>query len=75
MIAHIAGLQADDMISRNLTLDQARTEAFDAMKKRAGPPIRTAQPTTLATGYDDPMFLRADGGRHLHQDEPGPPAQ
>jgi len=59
MIAQIAGLQADDMIARNLTLDQARAEAFDAMKKRVGPPIRTAQPTTLAAGYDDPMFLRA----------------
>ena len=59
VIAQIAGLHADDMIARNLTLDQARAEAFDAMKKRAGPPIRTAQPSTLATGYDDPMFLRA----------------
>ena len=59
VIAQIAGLQADDMIARNLTLDQARAEAFDAMKRRAGPPIRTAQPTTLAAGYDDPMFLRA----------------
>ena len=59
VIAQIAGLQADDIIARNLTLDQARAEAFDAMKKRAGPPIRTAQPTTLATGYDDPRFLRA----------------
>ena len=59
VIAQIAGLQADDMIARNLTLDQARAEAFDAMKRRAGPPIRTAQPTTLAAGYDDPVFLRS----------------
>jgi phage major head subunit gpT-like protein/phage head maturation protease len=59
VIAQIAGLQADDMIARNLTLDQARAEAFEAMKRRAGPPIRTAQPAATANGYDDPMFLRA----------------
>lgn len=58
MIAQIAGLQADDMIARNLTLDQARAEAFDAMKRRSGPPIRAAQPISLAAGYDDPVFLR-----------------
>jgi len=57
-IAQIAGLQADDMIARNLTPDQARAEAFEAMKRRAGPPIRTAQPAVVAAGYDDPMFLR-----------------
>jgi phage head maturation protease len=50
VIAQIAGLQADEMIARNLTLDQARAEAFDALKRRAGPPIRTAQPTALAAG-------------------------
>jgi phage head maturation protease len=59
VIAQIAGLQADDMIARNLTLDQARAEAFEALKLRAGPPIRTAQPAATANGYDDPMFLRA----------------
>jgi phage major head subunit gpT-like protein/phage head maturation protease len=59
VIAQIAGLQADDMIARNLTLDQARAEAFEALKRRAGPPIRTAQPVVAASGYDDPMFLRA----------------
>jgi phage major head subunit gpT-like protein/phage head maturation protease len=59
VIAQIAGLQADDMIARNLSLDQARTEAFEAMKRRSGPPIRTAQPISLAAGYDDPMFLRS----------------
>ena len=59
VIAQLSGLQAEDMIARNLTLDQARVEAFDAMKRRAGPPIRTAQPTSLEAGYDDPMFLRA----------------
>jgi phage major head subunit gpT-like protein len=58
VIAQIAGLQADDMIARNLTLDQARAEGFDAMKRRSGPPIRTAQPVVLAAGYDDPAFLR-----------------
>ncbi len=58
VIAQIAGLQSDDMIARNLTLDQARAEAFDAMKRRSGPPIRTAQPVVLAAGYDDPAFLR-----------------
>ena len=58
-IAQIAGLQADDLIARNLTLDQARTEAFDAMKRRAGPPTRTAQPVSLTAGYDDPVLLRA----------------
>jgi phage major head subunit gpT-like protein/phage head maturation protease len=58
VIAQIAGLQADDMIARNLTLDQARAEAFDALKRRSGPPIRTAQPVVLAAGYDDPAFLR-----------------
>jgi phage major head subunit gpT-like protein/phage head maturation protease len=58
VIAQIAGLQADDMIARNLTLDQARAEAFESMKRRSGPPIRTAQPISLAAGYDDPMFLR-----------------
>ncbi len=59
VIAQIAGLQADDMIARNLSLDQARAEAFEAMKRRSGPPIRTAQPISLAAGYDDPMFLRS----------------
>ncbi|MCZ2154326.1 MAG: Mu-like prophage major head subunit gpT family protein [Bryobacterales bacterium] len=59
VIAQIAGLQADDMIARNLTLDQARAEAFEAMKRRSGPPIRTAQPISLAAGYDDAVFLRA----------------
>jgi phage major head subunit gpT-like protein/phage head maturation protease len=58
VIAQIAGLQADDMIARNLNLDQARAEAFEAMKRRSGPPIRTAQPISLAAGYDDPIFLR-----------------
>jgi len=58
VIAQIAGLQADDMIARNLTLDQARAEALDAMKRRSGPPIRTAQPVVLAAGYDDPALLR-----------------
>ncbi len=57
-IAQIAGLDAADMIARNLTLDQARAEAFEAMKRRAGPPIRTAQPAVVAAGYEDPMFLR-----------------
>jgi phage major head subunit gpT-like protein/phage head maturation protease len=59
VIAQIAGLQADDMIARNLSLDQARAEAFETMKRRSGPPIRTAQPISLAAGYDDPMFLRS----------------
>ncbi len=59
VIAQIAGLQADDMIARNLTLDQARAEAFDAMKKRAGPPIRTAQPTTLVYTSSDMEQKRA----------------
>ncbi|MCC7233702.1 MAG: HK97 family phage prohead protease [Bryobacterales bacterium] len=59
VIAQIAGLQADDLIARNLTLDQARAEAFEAIKRRAGPPIRSAQPAATANGYDDPMFLRA----------------
>ena len=59
VIAQIAGLQADDMIARNLTLDQARAEAFETMKRRSGPPIRTAQPVSLTAGYDDPVLLRA----------------
>jgi hypothetical protein len=59
VIAQIAGLQADDMIARNLTLDQARAEAFEALKRRAGPSIRTAQPVVTPSGYDDPLFLRA----------------
>jgi len=57
-IAQVAGLDATDMIARNLTLDQARAEAIETMKRRAGPPIRTAQPAVVAAGYDDPMFLR-----------------
>jgi phage major head subunit gpT-like protein len=58
VIAQIAGLQADDLVARNLTLDQARAEAFEALKRRSGPPIRTAQPISLAAGYEDPVFLR-----------------
>lgn len=50
--------QTNENEIRNLTLDQACAEAFEAMKRRSGPPIRTAPPISLAAGYDDPAFLR-----------------
>jgi phage major head subunit gpT-like protein/phage head maturation protease len=62
-IGRIAGLTDDQvagMVQRNLTPDQARTEAFDLMRQRTAPPIRNTQlVTVVGRGYDDPVFLRS----------------
>ncbi|HXG47454.1 MAG TPA: prohead protease/major capsid protein fusion protein [Methylomirabilota bacterium] len=61
-IGELAGMSAEQtasMVERNLTPDEARREAFEHLKKRNGPPIRTAHPAHVrAIGYDDPVFLR-----------------
>ena len=83
-IGELAGMSAEQvarMVERNLSPDEARREAFEHLKKRNGPPIRTAHlPQVGATGYDDSVFLRnamADAlyVRVNHSHEPGEAAR
>jgi HK97 family phage prohead protease len=56
--ANMTAQQADDMIDRDLTITEARAEAFEAMQRRTPARIRTAAPAN-----DDPavtMTRRAD---------------
>ncbi|OFW15073.1 MAG: hypothetical protein A3H27_12350 [Acidobacteria bacterium RIFCSPLOWO2_02_FULL_59_13] len=61
-IGELAGMSAEQvasMVEHNLSPDEARREAFEHLKKRNGPPIRTAHPAHVgAAGYDDPVLLR-----------------
>lgn len=58
---------ADGMIDRNLTVEQARSEAFDAMLKRSqsAPAIRIAasaeDPAVQRRGREDALYARASG--------------
>ena len=61
-IGELAGMPAEQvtsMVERNVSPEEARLEAFEHLRKRNGPSIRTAHPAHVGTtGYDDPGFLR-----------------
>ncbi len=59
--------QADDMIDRDLTITEARGEAFQAMQRRTPARIRTAAPVNddaaaLRTRQSDALAFRMAGG-------------
>lgn len=59
--------QADDMIDRDLTITDARAEAFEAMQRRTPARIRTAtpanaDPAALRTRQSDALAFRMAGG-------------
>jgi len=59
--------QADDMIDRDLTITEARAEAFEAMQRRTPARIRTAapandDPAALRTRQSDALAFRMAGG-------------
>lgn len=59
--------QADDMIDRDLSITEARAEAFEAMQRRTPARIRTAapandDPAALRTRQSDALAFRMAGG-------------
>ena len=59
--------QADDMIDRDLSITEARAEAFEAMQRRTPARIRTAAPANddpgaLRTRQSDALAFRMAGG-------------
>ena len=64
--ANMTAEQADDMIDRELSVTEARAEAFEAMQRRAPARIRTAapandDPAVIMTRRADALFARVNG--------------
>lgn len=64
--ANMTAEQADDMIDRDLSITEARAEAFEAMQRRTPARIRTAapandDPTVTMTRRADALYARVSG--------------